>query len=169
MNPIKRLRRIAGLTQAALAARAGTSQPTVAAYESGRKSPRLDTVQRLAGAAGLEAIVEFHPPLTREERRSLELHREIAERLSDSPERVRARARENLARMRTVAPHASDVLDEWASRLDGPAPALLRCLTDPHPWARELRHVSPFGGVLTAAERAAVYERFRESEGRRAS
>jgi hypothetical protein len=33
-------------------------------------------------------------------------------------------------------------------------------LTDHDPWARELRHVTPFGGVLSAAERAEVYRAF---------
>jgi hypothetical protein len=31
-------------------------------------------------------------------------------------------------------------------------------LTDPAPWARELRHVTPSAGVLPAAERAHIYK-----------
>jgi uncharacterized protein len=49
---IKEARTTAGLTQAALARRAGTSQPTVAAYESGEKVPNADTLERLLRAAG---------------------------------------------------------------------------------------------------------------------
>jgi hypothetical protein len=37
-------------------------------------------VYRLARSAGLEATVIFHPPMTREERRSLALHSAIAKR-----------------------------------------------------------------------------------------
>lgn len=47
-------RREAGLTQAALAARSGTSRPTLSAYENGRKSPSLETTARILAAAGFE-------------------------------------------------------------------------------------------------------------------
>jgi transcriptional regulator with XRE-family HTH domain len=40
-------RHTAGLSQEVLAHRAGTSRPTLSAYEHGRKSPTLSTVQRL--------------------------------------------------------------------------------------------------------------------------
>jgi transcriptional regulator with XRE-family HTH domain len=49
-----RVRRAAGLSQAELARRAGTSRPTLSAYERGRKSPSLDTLGRLFAAAGFE-------------------------------------------------------------------------------------------------------------------
>ena len=97
MNLIRSLRTMAGLTQAALAARGGTSQPTVAAYETGKKSPRFATVQRLAESVGLVATVRYHPPMTREERRSLALHREIAAKLEAEPERTLALAQKNLS------------------------------------------------------------------------
>lgn len=49
---IKRVRLGAGLTQAALAKRAGTSQANVAKYEAGRTSPSVSTLERLLQAAG---------------------------------------------------------------------------------------------------------------------
>lgn len=159
MNWSRALRAMTTLTQAELARAAGTSQPAIAAYEAERKSPTLDTVARLARAVGLEATVEYHPPLTREERRSLELHRAIAERLRAEPERVLALARTNLARM-TERAGASQPLREWAVLLDRPLEMLLPLLTDPDPWARELRHQTPFAGVLSAEARATAYDRF---------
>ena len=81
MNVVSRLRRSTGLTQAALAELAGTSQPTIAAYETGAKRPSLRTLQRLASAAGLDVHVALVPHLTREDRRSLALHERIADRL----------------------------------------------------------------------------------------
>jgi transcriptional regulator with XRE-family HTH domain len=42
----------AGLSMTDLAARAGTSRPTLSAYEHGRVSPTLDTVERIVAAAG---------------------------------------------------------------------------------------------------------------------
>jgi transcriptional regulator with XRE-family HTH domain len=48
------VRRAAGLSQEELAGRARTSRTAVSAYEHGRKSPSLDTVDRLMSAAGYE-------------------------------------------------------------------------------------------------------------------
>jgi len=46
----------AGLTQRALAAAAFTSQAAVAAIESGRKQPSVQTLDRLLRAAGTELV-----------------------------------------------------------------------------------------------------------------
>jgi transcriptional regulator with XRE-family HTH domain len=48
----------AGLTQGELAARAGTSQATVSAYENGAKQPSVATFSRLLAAAGSRLAVE---------------------------------------------------------------------------------------------------------------
>jgi transcriptional regulator with XRE-family HTH domain len=146
-----------------LATRGGTSQPTIAAYEADRKSPSINTLRRLAASVGLEAMVEYHSPLTREDRRSLFLHRVIADRLLTDPDGVIAQARKNLARMSRRAA-TSQPLREWRVILDRPVAALATLLVDPEPWARELRHVTPFAGVLSGAERAALYRAFAESE-----
>ncbi len=61
---IRIARRRAGLTQQALADRAGTSQAAVSAYESGRRSPSVDTLCRLLGAAGYEVRMRLAPPDT---------------------------------------------------------------------------------------------------------
>jgi transcriptional regulator with XRE-family HTH domain len=42
----------AGLTQAELASRAGTSQAAISAYEHGRKAPSVETLARVLAAAG---------------------------------------------------------------------------------------------------------------------
>lgn len=166
MNTIRVLRETTDRTQAELAAAAGTSQPTIAAYEAGRKSPTLRTLVRLAAAVGLEATVTFHPPMTREDRRSLHLHRAIARRLERAPGPVLTRARETLALMRAGHPEAEGLFREWEMLLDRPVQELVPALTDPSPRARELRQVTPFAGVLTAAERAEVYRSFRAEESR---
>lgn len=57
MNPFQMLtgaRRHAGLSQHELARRAGTSRPTLSAYEHGRRSPTLQTASRVLAAAGFE-------------------------------------------------------------------------------------------------------------------
>lgn len=55
---LREARERAGLTQDEVARRAGTSRPTVSAYESGRKSPSLATTERLLAAAGAHLITE---------------------------------------------------------------------------------------------------------------
>jgi transcriptional regulator with XRE-family HTH domain len=164
MNWARTLRRRAGLTQAELGRAAGSSQPAIAAYEAGRKSPTLGTLERLARSAGLIVEVRYHPPLTREDRRSLELHRAIASRLREDPAPVLEQARRNVDRMLARATAPSQALREWSVLLDRPLEALLAVLTDPDPWARELRHVTPFAGVLPAAERTRVYRTFGAAE-----
>lgn len=55
---IRAARERAGITQGELARRAGTSRPTVSAYEAGRKSPSLATAQRLLAALGAHLVAE---------------------------------------------------------------------------------------------------------------
>jgi transcriptional regulator with XRE-family HTH domain len=160
MNPVHLIRNRAALTQSELARVAGTSQPAIASYEAEQKSPTFRTLQRLAEASGVIIDVRVYSRLTREERRSLALHAAIGERLRTAPEATVARARVNLARMRQRHPGAAQLLREWRVLLERPAEALLPVLTDLSEWARELRHVTPFGGVLSARERTAVYRDF---------
>jgi transcriptional regulator with XRE-family HTH domain len=49
---LRAARREAGLSQAELASRAGTSQATISAYESGAKEPGFSTLERLLAATG---------------------------------------------------------------------------------------------------------------------
>jgi transcriptional regulator with XRE-family HTH domain len=49
---LRSARLAAGLSQTALAARSGTSQATISAYENGRKLPSIETLSRLLGATG---------------------------------------------------------------------------------------------------------------------
>lgn len=54
-------RKGAGLTQAELAQKMGTSQPAVTRMESGRVQPSLRTLQRLARATGSRLMIKFEP------------------------------------------------------------------------------------------------------------
>jgi transcriptional regulator with XRE-family HTH domain len=56
---LRRARRASGLSLRALAARAGTSHATLAAYESGRAVPRVDTLDRVLRAAGYATDIDF--------------------------------------------------------------------------------------------------------------
>lgn len=59
---IREARGRAGLTQAELAERVGTSQPAIARYERARVMPDLDTLHRIVGACGLTLRLELAEP-----------------------------------------------------------------------------------------------------------
>ena len=165
MNPIRELRRQSGLTQQELAAAAGTSQSTIAAYESGTKSPTLRTIRNLAASLDMEMAVDFIPRMTREDRRSLAFHRAIAALLEHDPSPVIDRARRNLARLCEAHPHATALLNRWRDWLELPPRHLVANMLDPRPHAREMRQVSPFSGMLCARDRARILRRFRRELG----
>jgi hypothetical protein len=58
---IHAVRRRHGLTQAALAQAAGTSQPVISAYEASRRDPTYGTLRRLVAAAGEDLVVSARP------------------------------------------------------------------------------------------------------------
>ena len=66
--------------------------------------------------------------------------------------------------MRGLHPGASELLDEWERLLHGSPDELVDALINPGLRYRALRHLTPFAGVLSAPERAAVYREFRRGE-----
>jgi len=58
---IRDARREAAISQAALAALAGTSQATLSAYEAGGKAPTVETLERLLSACGYRLRAEAAP------------------------------------------------------------------------------------------------------------
>ena len=59
---IARLRIEQGLTQAELAERVGTKQPSIARLESGKHDPSLDLLTRVAAALGQRLEIRFVAP-----------------------------------------------------------------------------------------------------------
>ena len=59
---VREARKRAGLTQSALAERAGVPQSTIARIESGARAPSTDMVERLVHAAGFEIRVGLGEP-----------------------------------------------------------------------------------------------------------
>ena len=67
---IRRLRKQAGLTQAALAKKAGMARPNLTRLEAGRCRPALETLERLAAALGqpVSRLVSAHEILHKDRR-----------------------------------------------------------------------------------------------------
>jgi len=101
--------------------------------------------------------------LTRDQERSLWLHRVVAGRLALDPDAVLARAGKNLQHLRLVHPRGvtAQWLTEWQKVLDSGEDAVFSALTSPSRHAAELRQNSPFAGVLSQQERTAALEAFR--------
>lgn len=154
---LKRCRELAGLSQRALADRAGTSQPTVAAYESGRVSPGLPTLLRLLAACGYQLDVvpgARASRWTRVEEKSLAIHRRIAARLLLDPHPTIRKARINLERLREAdRGHSARWLDQWDGLLDRPLDEIVVAMLARTQHGIDLRQMTPFAGVLSDAER----------------
>lgn len=163
MGPVKAIRAVTGMTQHELASVAATSQPAVAAYESGSKSPTWRTVERIARSVGLACYPVVCAALTRDQQRSLLLHAVVAKELRDRGPEVLKIAQRNIDRMRSVNPHAARLLDEWELILQAPIDRIVSRMLDPSDHGRDLRQVSPFGGVLTPAQRTAFYRSYEGS------
>ena len=100
------------------------------------------------------------PDLTRSERRSWKLHRELARHLTRSTlTQWQPTIERNLRRLRsgvTGQPHMRN-LDRWESLVKrGDVPGLHRVLTGLGRDCIEMREVSPMGGLLPEAERIRV-------------
>lgn len=99
----------------------------------------------------------------RVEERSIELHRAIAAKLMENPQAVLEKARANIRHLRWVHGGASEpYLAAWEALLDGTIEDLAKALISPSEEFRALRQATPFAGVLTPAQRWAIYRSFRE-------
>jgi transcriptional regulator with XRE-family HTH domain len=61
MDEVRKLREQAGLTQDLLARVSAVDRSMISKYETGDRSRRLDTLQRLATAVELEVVVSYRP------------------------------------------------------------------------------------------------------------
>ena len=94
------------------------------------------------------------------DQRSIALHRAIAEKLRAHPELLQI-ARDNLARLTQKAGRSQPYWDAWIEILARPLPEILPQLTEDSERMRALRQATPFAGVLSPAERWAIYDLFR--------
>ena len=125
------------LSQRALAERAGTSGPTVAAYEAGVKDPRGSTLLRLVEAAGMELrLIERRP---------------AADRFRDL---LAAATAEKVAADPSLLDRAAEVMDsglwrsayqrQWRALISAGPEAVVGVLTSTHPDTLALKADAPF-------------------------
>lgn len=105
------------------------------------------------------------PELTREQEKSLWLHRAILGRLMLEPTNVLDTARKNIQNWKRV--HRADgmsahYLDVWERIIDSGVDAVVPVLTGTDQTSSELRQNTPFAGLLSDVERRQVLRSFRE-------
>lgn len=91
---------------------------------------------------------------------SLALHRAAAAKLLAQPALLQL-ARQQLEEHSGSGLMHADYADAWKALLAGPMGDLLAILSDPGQLGSDLRSCSPFAGVLTSAERWAIWYQFR--------
>jgi excisionase family DNA binding protein len=123
-------------------------------------SVRVGTHRRLR-RADVEHLAA--PQLTRDQERSLWLHRVVVGRLATNPDDVLATARRNMIKLSEVHPRgaAAEWIGQWRHLLDSGPDSVMEILTSRSRRAIELRQNSPFAGTLTEQERQAVLGAFR--------
>lgn len=104
----------------------------------------------------MEPVYSDHSRL---DERSLALHRRIAEKVLAHPDLL-DKARDNLRRWQQTEGSPKLALAEWEQILNGPTDQIAEFLTERPERATRLRQSSPFAGILTEAERKAIYDSF---------
>jgi hypothetical protein len=93
------------------------------------------------------------------DRRSLAMHRAIAEKLRADPSLL-AVAYDNLDRRSKEKGRSQPYNDAWREILNGPFEELLALMVEESEKMTAMRQANPFAGILTHRERWAIYDRF---------
>lgn len=152
-----------GTTQSELSRLSGVRQPSISQFLSDKVDLSDEQLDRLLSCMGYRLEISRQPvtpELTRSERRSWKLHRELARHLTLSTlTHWQPTIERNLQRLRTGVtgePHTRN-LDRWESLLEHrDVPGLHRVLTGLGRDCIEMREVSPMGGLLPDEERIRV-------------
>jgi len=167
-HQVRAARRQQALSQAALAARSGTSRVTIARVEAGSGQDfRVGTISRLCEALGLELTAEPRGALRsletrflRERERASRLdrrrrHAVLAARLLAAPRPEAAalvkRARSFVDRWERERLCSHHYVSRWRGMLAGPVQRVAQSLLDPGEWADALFQNSPWTFALESA------------------
>jgi transcriptional regulator with XRE-family HTH domain len=152
-----------GTTQSELSRVSGVRQSSISQFLSGKVNLSDEQLDRLLSCMGYRLEIVRRPvvpELTRSERRSWRLHRQLSTHLTRSSlEEWRPRIERNLRRLRddvSGQPHVLN-LDHRLALVDSrDVPGLHRLLTGLDRDSIEMREVSPMGGLLSQTERSDV-------------
>lgn len=154
-----------GTTQSDLSRLSGVRQPSISGFLSERVEISDNQLDRLLSCMGFRLEVVRRPvvpDLTRSERRSWRLHRQLSTLLTrETLEDWRPTLERNLDRLGgqvTGQPHERNV-EHWRQLVErGDVPSLHRVLTGLDRESIEMREVSPMSGLLDQEQRRKVLE-----------
>lgn len=154
-----------GINQSELSRISGVKQPSISQFLSGRTQMSNDMLERLLSCMGYGLEVVYRPTqpgLSRSERRSWLLHRQLASHLTrESLEEWTPTLRRNLDTLRRGTrgqPHLRN-LGRWSPLVEQrDIHEVRRVMTGLDADSVQMREVSPMGGLLPQAERMRVLE-----------
>lgn len=157
-----------GTTQTMLSSLSGVHQPSISQFLSGKVDLSDEQLDRLLSCMGYRLEVTRRsvvPDLTRSERRSWRLHRQLSTHLNrNSLESWMPKLQRNLDReLHSVRGevHLGHV-ERWRRLIeDRDTPGLRRMMTGLDRESIEMREVSPMGGLLPDEERLEVLRELR--------
>lgn len=172
-STIKRLRVEQGVTVRELARRLSVTPGAISQMERSEAAGTIGvgTLRRAVEALGAQLILTITnehdrpgsvaPFERREDRVTYELHRAVAKKLVDDPERVLEVVPANIAMLRQQVRGdlAQQWLDQWETASRGPVRELIRLMLGEDSNSKDLRQTSPFAGVLTQQERVVAIAR----------
>jgi Cro/C1-type HTH DNA-binding domain len=152
-------------TQSELSRLSGVRQPSISGFLSEKVDLSDEQLDRLLSCMGYQLQVTRRPvvpDLTRSERRSWKLHRQLARHLTRSTlTEWQPTIHRNLHRLRTGVtgqPHMRN-LERWESLMEREdIPGVHRLLTGLDRDSIEMREVSPMGGLLPEEERIQILQ-----------
>lgn len=172
-STIKRLRVEQGVTVRELARRLSVTPGAISQMERSEAAGTIGvgTLRRAVEALGAQLILTITnehdrpgsvaPFERREDRVTYELHRAVAKKLVDDPERVLEVVPANIAMLRQQVRGdlAQRWLDQWEAASIGAVWELIRLMLGEDSNSKDLRQTSPFAGVLTQQERVVAIAR----------
>jgi excisionase family DNA binding protein len=120
-------------------------------------------VHRRVPADAVEALLHSGLELSREQERSLWLHRAVLGELAADPRGALRVAQDNIARWRNLhrpGGMAERWMDRWGQLVQDGSDAVAEVLVSRTPEAVELRQNTPFAGVLSQQRRREVLDAF---------
>ena len=159
---LKEFRGRHGLSQTTLSRLTGIPQPVLSMYEHGRRSPSIETLERIL-SVGSETVEVVPKPSRQDDRsvsKTIEIHRFVLEKFLDDPDRVLEFGRGRLQVLeQSLSKRSSTYIETWQRLLDGPRSDIVRLLLSTGEDDVELLKMSPFTMLLNDNERDEVTRR----------
>jgi transcriptional regulator with XRE-family HTH domain len=151
-----------GFSQTTLSRLTGIPQPVLSMYEHGRRSPSIETLERIL-SVGSETVEVVPKPSRQDDRsvsKTIEIHRIVLEKFLDDPDGVLEFGRVRLQVLeRSLSKRSSLYIETWRRLLDGPRSDIVRLLLSTDEDDVELLKMSPFTTLLSDEERDQVTRR----------